>query len=227
MGVSAKIPSGIMASMKREDGQAKKKFELTFDENGKPIWPTRPEMTPARLTAIKFLDELRTGSDEDMPDVPLACIVQVKDYREIPLAKELYALVTVTTGEKGSSWKLAVYRGTAKPRAKMLFVSADAALPIEPRFRNMDVATYREKKFKLGDGVIVTRLRPHVKRHIYRLNSGLLYPLKDFPELKGFKVGTDATAALNIRSESTLKTLVEVFARRKFLASGHRGTDNR
>ena len=91
----------------------------------------------------------------------------------------------------------------------------------------MDVATYKEKKFRLGDGVIVTRLRPHVKRHIYRLNSGLLYPLKDFPELKGFKVGTDATAALNIRSESTLKTLVEVFARRKFLASGHRGTDNR
>ena len=73
----------------------------------------------------------------------------------------------------------------------------------------------------------VRRLRPHVKRHIYRLNSGLLYPLKDFPELKGMKAGTDATAALNIRSEETLKTLVEVFARRRFLESERPGTDNR
>ena len=209
--------------MKKE----RKKFELKFDENGKPIWPERPEMTPERLAAIKFLDELRSGSDAEMPKVPLACIVYVKDYQEIPLANEQYALVTVTTGEKGGSWKLAVYRGSAKPRTKMLFISADAALPIEPRFRNMDIATYKEKKYKLGDGVIVTRLRPHVKRHIYRLNSGLLYPLKDFPELKGLKAGTDAIAALNVRSEETLKTLVTVFARRKFLASCQRGTDNR
>lgn len=209
--------------MKRE----RKRFELTFDENGKPVWPARPEMTPERLAAIKFLDTLRAGTDEDLPRVPLACIVYVKDYREIPLANEQYALVTVTTGEKGDNWKLAVYRATVKPRTKMLFISADAALPLEPRFRNMDIATYKEKKYKLGDGVIVTRLRPHVKRHIYRLNSGLLYPLKDFPELKGLKAGTDAIAALNIRSEETLKTLVTVFARRKFLASGQRGTDNR
>ena len=209
--------------MKRE----RKRFELTFDENGKPVWPARPEMTPERLAAIKFLDTLRAGTDEDLPKVPLACIGYVKDYRESPLANEQYALVTVTTGEKGDSWKLAVYRATVKPRTKMLFISADAALPLEPRFRNMDIATYKEKKYKLGDGVIVTRLRPHVKRHIYRLNSGLLYPLKDFPELKGLKAGTDAIAALNIRSEETLKTLVTVFARRKFLASGQRGTDNR
>jgi len=210
--------------MKKE----KKKFELKFDENGKPIWPARPEMTPERLEAIKYLDELRSGSDEDMPDVPLCCIVYVKDYKEIPLANEQYALVTVTTGEKGSCWKVAVYRGHAKPRTKMLFISADAALPIEPRFRNMDIATYKEKKYKLGtDGMTVTRLRPHVKRHIYRLNSGLLYPLKDFPELKGMKAGTDATAALNIRSEETLKMLVAVFARRKFLESDKRGTDDR
>ena len=195
--------------MKRE----RKRFELTFDENGKPVWPARPEMTPERLAAIKFLDTLRAGTDEDLPKVPLACIVYVKDYREIPLANEQYALVTVTTGEKGDSWKLAVYRATVKPRTKMLFISADAALPLEPRFRNMDIATYKEKKYKLGDGVIVTRLRPHVKRHIYRLNSGLLYPLKDFPELKGLKAGTDAIAALNIRSEETLKTLVTVVPR--------------
>ena len=147
---------------------------------------------------------------------------------DIPLANEQYALVTVTTGEKGGSWKLAVYRGSVKTRTKSLFISADAALPIEPRFRNETIATYKEKKYRLGtDGMIVRRLRPHVKRHIYRLNSGLLYPLKDFPELKGMKAGTDATAALNIRSEETLKTLVEVFARRRFLESECPGTDNR
>lgn len=208
--------------------QEKKKWELTFDENGKPIWPKRPEMTPERREAVKFLDELRNGAEEDRPQVPLSCIVYVKDYMEIPLANEQYALVTVTTGEKGGSWKLAVYRGTVKPRTKALFISADAALPVEPRFRNAAIATYKEKKYRLGtDGMTVTRLRPHVKRHIYRLNSGLLYPLKDFPELKGLKAGTDATAALNIRSEETLKTLVAVFARRKFLESGRRGSDDR
>ena len=31
----------------------KKKFELTFGPDGKPIWPKRPEMTPERLEAIK------------------------------------------------------------------------------------------------------------------------------------------------------------------------------
>ena len=198
--------------MKRPKRAEKPKWEFKLGEDGKPIWPKRPEMTPERLAAIKYLDELRSGSDEDVPDVPLCAIVYVKDYREIPLANEMYAIVTVTTGEKGQSWKVAVYRGTAKPRTKMLFVSADAALPIEPRFQNE---------------VIVTRLRPHVKRHIYRLNPGLLYPLADFPELKGMKAGTDATAALNIRSEETLKMLVTVFARRKFLASGGKGTDDR
>ena len=206
----------------------KKKWELTFDENGKPIWPARPEMTPERRAAVKFLDDLRNGADADRSQVPLACVVYVKDCLEIPLAGEQYALVTVTTEESGGSWKLAVYRDTVKPRTKALFISADAALPVEPRFRNEAIATYKEKKYRLGaDGMTVTRLRPHVKRHIYRLNSGLLYPLKDFPELKGLKAGTDATAALNIRSEETLKTLVAVFARRKFLDSSRRGSDNR
>ena len=114
----------------------KKKWELTFDENGKPIWPKRPEMTPERLAAVKYLDELRNAPDADAPDVPLSAVVYVKDYREIPLANDLYALVTVTTGEQGKSWKLAVYRGSVKPRTKALFVSSDAALPIEPRFQN-------------------------------------------------------------------------------------------
>lgn len=213
--------------MKRPERPEKPKWEFKLGEDGKPIWPKRPEMTPERLAAIKYLDELRSGSDEDIPEVPLCAIVYVKDYREIPLANEQYAIVTVTTGEKGQSWKVAVYRGSVKPRTKALFVSADAALPIEPRFQNEDIATYKQKRFRLGDGVIVTRLRPHVKRHIYRLNPGLLYPLAGFPELKGMKAGTDATAMLNIRSEDTLKMLVTVFARRKFLASGSKGTDNR
>lgn len=216
-----------MRTMKKHERPEKPKWEFKLDENGKPIWPKRPEMTPERLAAVKYLDELRSASPENAPEVPLSAIVYVQDYEEIPLANEMYALVTVTMGEKGQSWKVAVYRDTVKPGTKALFVSADAALPIEPRFQNEDIATYKQKKFKLGDGVIVTRLRPHVKRHIYRQNTGLLYPLSDFPELNDLPAGTDATAMLNIRSEETLKMLVTVFARRKFLDSGKKGTDDR
>ena len=184
----------------------KKKWQPEIGPDGKPIWPKRPEMTPERLEAIKRLDELRSGKDEDMPQVPLATIVYVKDYTEIPLAHDMYALVTVMGADK-KEWKLAVYRGAAKPRTKMLFISADAALPLDPRYRNENVSTFKEKKYRFGVAV-VTRLLPHVKRHIYRLNSGLLYPLKDFPEVKGEKRGTDLSAILNIRSQKTLRALM-------------------
>ena len=210
----------ILHAMKRE----KNVFVMKFDSEGRPVWPKRPERTPERLEAVRFLDELRSGTDDEMPRVPLACVVYVKSCVDIPLANERYSLATVTTGEKGGSWKVAVYRGTVKPRTKALFFSADAALPVAPRFNNPSVATFKTSKYRLGsDGVTVIRLRPHVKRHIYRLNCGLLYPLADFPELKGSKAGADATAALNVRSTSTLKTLVAAFARRKLLAS--RGGD--
>jgi hypothetical protein len=200
-----------MDGMKTE--KEKKKFELKFGPDGKPIWPKRPEMTPERLEAIKQLDELRSGKDEDMPEVPLAAIVYVKDYTEIPLANEAYALVTVT-GEGKKTWKLAIRRGAAKPRTKMLFVSSDAALPIEPRYRNEDVTRCKEKKYRFGVAV-VPRLLPHVQRHIYRLNSGVLYPLKDFPELKSLKKGTEVSAQLNIRSQKTLKALMIAIPYRK------------
>ena len=195
--------------MKKE----RKKFELVIGPDGKPIWPKRPEMTPERLEAIKKLDELRSGKDEDMPNVPLATVVYVKDYTEIPLANEAYALVTVI-GAGESQWKLAVRRGTAKPRTKMLFISSDAALPIDDRYRNESVTKCKEKRYRFGVAEVM-RLLPHVQRHIYRLNSGVLYPLKDFPEVKKEKRGTDLSGMLNVRSRKTLKALMIAIPYRK------------
>ena len=191
----------------------KKKFELVIGPDGKPIWPKRPEMTPERLAALKRLEELRSGKDEDIPKVPLATIVYVKSSEDIPLANEQYALVTVTGAEK-QSWKLAIRRGTAKPRTRMLFVSSDAALPVEQRYRNDSVTKCKEKKYRFGVAEVV-RLLPHVQRHIFRLNCGVLYPLKDFPEIKGEAKGTDLSAMLKIRSQKTLKALMIAIPYRK------------
>ena len=86
-----------MRTMKKHERPEKPKWEFKLDENGKPIWPKRPEMTPERLAAVKYLDELRSASPENAPEVPLSAIVYVQDYEEIPLANEMYALVTVTS----------------------------------------------------------------------------------------------------------------------------------
>lgn len=193
--------------------KVKREFTVPIGPDGKPMWPKRPEMTPERLEAIKVLDGLRSGNDEDMPEVPLATVIYVKDSMDIPLANEAYALVTVM-GDGDATWKLAVRRGTARPRTRMLFVSSDAALPIEDRYRNPDVTKCKEKRYRFGVAEVY-RLLPHVQRHIYRLNSGVLYPLKDFPELKGVKRGTDVSGALNIRSQKTLKALMIAIPYRK------------
>ena len=193
--------------------KVKREFTVPIGPDGKPMWPKRPEMTPERLEAIKVLDGLRSGNDEDMPEVPLATVIYVKDSMDIPLANEAYALVTVM-GDGDATWKLAVRRGTARPRTRMLFVSSDAALPIEDRYRNPDVTKCKEKRYRFGVAEVY-RLLPHVQRHIYRLNSGVLYPLKDFPELKGVKRGTDVSGVLNIRSQKTLKALMIAIPYRK------------
>ena len=193
--------------------KVKREFTVPIGPDGKPMWPKRPEMTPERLEAIKVLDGLRSGADEDMPDVPLAAVVYVKDSMDIPLANEAYALVTVMCGGE-STWKVAVRRGAARPRTKMLFVSSDAALPMDERYRNPNVTKCKEKRYRFGVAE-VHRLLPHVQRHIYRLNSGILYPLKDFPELKGMKRGTDVSGTLNIRSQKTLKALMIAIPYRK------------
>ena len=193
--------------------KVKREFTVPIGPDGKPMWPKRPEMTPERLEAIKVLDGLRSGADEDMPDVPLAAVVYVKDSMDIPLANEAYALVTVMCGGE-TTWKVAVRRGAARPRTKMLFVSSDAALPMDERYRNPNVTKCKEKRYRFGVAE-VHRLLPHVQRHIYRLNSGILYPLKDFPELKGMKRGTDVSGTLNIRSQKTLKALMIAIPYRK------------
>ena len=180
--------------------------EMLFGAKPQDVRRGKPERTPEREAAVSFLDALRSGTDEEMPVVPLAAVVAVEDYREIPLAKEQYALVTVR-GADGATWKVAVFRGTVRPRAKALFVSGAAALPVEPRFRNEKVATYKERKFHLGNAITAVRLIPHVKRHVYRLNSGILYPLAKFREVKDEPVGTEVSTRLNIVNRETLQAL--------------------
>ena len=79
-----------------------------------------------------------------------------------------------------------------------LFVSEAAALPVEDRYRNPSVCTVKEKVYKYGFGVKVRRLLPHVKRHIYPYNCGVLYPTADFAELKGKRAGLHVSALLRI-----------------------------
>ena len=67
-----------MRTMKKHERPEKPKWEFKLDENGKPIWPKRPEMTPERLAAVKYLDELRSASPENAPEVPLSAIVYVQ-----------------------------------------------------------------------------------------------------------------------------------------------------
>ena len=181
----------------------------------KPKWPKKPPKTAEDLAAIAYLDALRAGGgDRPLADVPLACIVKVTSYEEVPKAHENYAMVRVT-GPDAKTWRLCVRRGTVKVGKNALFISSDAALPVEDRFRNSAVCTVKEKVYKYGFGMKVRRLLPHVQRHIYRLNSGVLYPLKDFPELKSLKKGTEVSALLNIRSQKILKALMIAIPYRK------------
>ena len=57
---------------------------------------TKPEKTPEELAQIAYLDKLRTCEDEAMPTgLPLACVVKVVGYEEIPKANDQYALATI------------------------------------------------------------------------------------------------------------------------------------
>ncbi len=154
-------------------------------ESEKPKWPKKPPKTEADLAAIAYLDKLRAGGGDPPPrDVPLACIVKVTEYENVPKANEAYAMVRVV-GADGKTWRLCVHRGTVKVGKNALFISDAAALPVEDRFRNPAVCTVKEKVYKYGFGVKVRRLLPHVKRHIYPLNCGVLFPTSDFVELGG------------------------------------------
>ena len=171
----------------------------------KPKWPKRPPLTAEDRAAIAVLDELRAGAGEKPPsNLPLACIVKVTEYVEIHKANEAYAMVRVT-GPQQATWRMCVYRGTAKVGRNMLFVSGQAALPIEDRYRDPAVCTVKEKTYKYGLGIKAKRLLPHVKRHIYCHNSGVLYPLVAFPELKGKRTGMVVAALLKIDNAEEMK----------------------
>ena len=170
-----------------------------------PKWPKRPPLTEADRAAIALLDALREGRGEKMPeDLPLACIVKVTACENVPKANEAYAMVRVT-GPHGKTWRLCVWRGSVKVGRNMLFVSGRAALPLEDRYRNLGVCKVKEKVYKYGFGVKVRRLLPHVKRHIYGLNCGVLYPLDAFPELKGKRAGMVVAASLKVDDAEEMK----------------------
>ena len=158
----------------------------------------KPPKTPEDLAAIAYLDRLRRGEGETMPRMlPLACVVKVVGYEEIPKANERYALVTVL-GPDGRKWKMCVNRYYLEENMDALFVSEEAAMPMEDRYRNRDAARVKVRAFKFGFGVKEHRYLPIVSRGIYHYNCGLLYPLDDFPELKGLPAGSECAARLRI-----------------------------
>ena len=173
--------------------------------DGKSKWPKRPPLTAEDRAAIAVLDDLRAGAGEKPPpDLPLACIVKVTEYVEIHKANEAYAMVRVA-GPQNATWRMCVYRGTVKVGRNMLFVSGQAALPVDERYRDPAVCTVKEKTYKYGFGIKAKRLLPHVKRHIYCHNNGVLYPLAGFPELKGKRAGMAVAALLKIDNAEEMK----------------------
>ena len=187
------------------DGEDLKEEGASGEETGKRKWPKKPPKTEEDLVAIALLDALREGTGYEHPEkAPLACVVRVLEYADIPKAKEAYALVRVR-GPNGETWHLSVRRGTVAVGDLALFVSADAALPVDKRFRNEAVCSVKEKTYKFGFGMDLKRLLPHIKRHIFHFNSGVLFPASDFKELKGTSEGTRVDMLLRIDSQTALK----------------------
>ena len=179
--------------------------DTSGEESGKRKWPKKPPKTEEDLVAIALLDALREGTGYEHPEkAPLACLVRVLEYSDIPKAKEAYALVRVE-GPRGETWHLTVNRGTVAVDDLALFISDDAALPDDPRFHNASVCSVKPKTYKFGFGMDLKRLLPHVKRHIYHFNSGVLFPASDFKELRGHKAGTMVDMLLHIDSQTALK----------------------
>ena len=180
-------------------------MKKTSAEAGGPKWPKRPPKTAEDLAAIAYLDKLRSGEGEKPPEnLPLACIVKVLESEDVPKANEAYSMVRVE-GPEGRTWRLCVYRGQAKVGKNCLFVSGNAALPVEDRWRNPDACTVKEKVYKYGFGMKARMLLPHVKRNIYRHNCGVLYPVSDFKELKGKRAGMVVATLLGLEDAEDMK----------------------
>lgn len=169
----------------------------------------KPEKTPEDLAAIACLDRLRTCEGEVAPEgLPLACIVKVVAYEDVPKANEKYAMATVR-GPDGREWRLCINRYYLEEGMDALFVSKDAAMPDEPRYHNRDAASVKVRVYRFGFGVNARRVLPIVKRAIYHNNCGLLYPLDDFPELKGMHSGMMCAAKLHIDSVLDLQARLQ------------------
>ena len=184
-----------VAEAAEEQEQQPRKFER----------PPKQPKTPEDLAAIALLDKLRSGEGETRPSgLPLACIVKVVDYYEVPKAHEQYAMATVE-GRDGLRWKLCVFRYYLEKGMRALFVSEEAGLPMaDDRFLNLDVCKVQERVYRFGFGVKERRRVPHVKHGIYHYNCGVLYPLDAFPELSRLRVGTICAAKLHIDSAEDL-----------------------
>ena len=183
--------------------------EIAEEEGRNPAKEKRekPEKTPEDLAAIAYLDRLRSGEGETMPmNLPLACVVKVVAYEEVPKANDRYALATLL-GPAGRTWKMCINRYYMEEGMRALFVSGDAAMPNTDRFRNRDVAKVKLRVFRFGFGVKEARLLPIVSRNIYYYNCGLLYPLDEFPELKGVRTGTVCATKLGIEKVYDLRRL--------------------
>ena len=167
------------------------------------IFPVKPERTAADERNLAYLDMLRKCEGEAMPATPLCCVVKVVAYEEVPLANEKYALVTAQ-GPSGTSWKMCIERGTIEKDELGLFISPNAALPDEDRYReNFKV---KERVYKYGFGAKEHVEIPIVSRGIYHNNPGLLAPLDDFPELKRAKTGDLVAEKLRIQDVRELST---------------------
>ena len=166
----------------------------------------KPEKTPEELAEIAYLDKLRTCEGEAMPTgLPLACVVKVIAYEEVPKASEQYAMATVE-GRDGRTWRLCIRRYYLEEGMRALFVSHDALLPEnDERFDSLDVCKLHERVFRFGFGVKARFNVPFVKRNVYRNNCGVLYPLDDFHELLKAQVGDVCAAALKIESAEELQ----------------------
>lgn len=151
------------------------------------------------LAQIAFLDELRASDYGPQPERPVAVVVKVISVCDVPKAGNQYALAEVTDGT--AAWKVCLPRGVVKARQRALFVSEDAILPMDERYRCGKPPIANQRNLKGG----IPMLTPIVRRNVYRANQGVLYPVAAFSELKKCAVGDVVAGILHILSEKQQK----------------------
>ena len=191
-----------------EEKQVPAKADAEAEARELPWWKLQPKVpkTEEDFKAIEILNRLRAGVGDKMPEgLPLACIVRVVDYEDIHKAGENYAMIAVY-GPDDKLWRMCIRRGQAAIGDEVLFVGANAALPLEERFDDPLVCSLKQKVYKFGNGIRVRRMRPIIKRNIYLHNCGVIYPLDDFREdLRRCRIGEDCSMLLNIDNHEELK----------------------